>query len=427
MASSVRSSAIAAPSQWTTLSRWLPTGANRNTWLLAGCQAMQLSTNSTLIVINGLAGLALAPNKVLATLPVTLWVFGGMVATLPASFHMRRVGRQSGFIHGSLIGIVAAVTSAAALGIQSFWLLCVGALLFGAQNAFGQYYRFAAADVAAPDFKSTAISLVLAGGVLGGVLGPSTSRFAIDALPHKFMGGFLALVAFALIAIALLRATRLPEAHADAYSAVGRPMTQIAAQPAFIVAVLAAAIGWGVMYLLMTAAPMAMGACGHAYGDAAFVVSWHVMAMFAPAFFTGPLLRRYGVMRVMLAGALINIAAVGIALSGGGVTQFWWSLVLNGVGWNLLYVAGTTLLTTTYRPEEKAKVQGANDFLIFATMAVSSFLSGLIFTGLGWEAVNLSALPLIAAVIIAIAWLALRSRRPEAKCEQPKDRSVGVQ
>ena len=391
--------------------RTKPKGTQRNIWLLAGCQAMQLSINATLIAINGLAGLALASNKAFATLPVSLWVIGGMLATMPASFHMKSVGRRRGFIHGSVIGIAGALVSAAAISFHSFWLLCFGALFFGAQNAFGQYYRFAAADSATPDFKSSAISLVLAGGVVGGILGPGTSRFAVDLLPEKFMGTYLALIAFALVTIALLRITRIPEPALEERLATARPIAEITAQPEFIVAVLAGAVGYGVMYFLMTSAPIAMDACGHPYGDAAFVVSWHVIAMFAPSFFTGPLIRRYGVLSIMLAGALMNVASVSIALSGGEVAQFWWSLVLNGAGWNFLYIGGTTLLTETYRPEEKAKVQGANDLLIFATMTISSFFSGLIIIKAGWEAVNLSALPLIGIVIVAIAWLALRYRR----------------
>jgi len=397
--------------RWSIVTRGLASGEHRNLWLLAGCQAMQLSTNATLIVINGLAGLALASNKALATLPITLWVIGGMVATMPASFYMKRVGRQRGFMHASGIGIVAALVSAAAIGMHSFWLLCLGALIFGGQNAFGQYYRFAAADSATADFKSTAISLVLAGGVLGGILGPGTSRFAIDLLPQKFMGAYLALIAFLLVTIALLSLTRLPQPTGETHTGRGRSLAEIAAQPEFIVAVLAGAVGWGVMYLLMTSAPIAMGICGHPYGDAAFVVSWHVMAMFAPSFFTGTLIRRYGVLSILLAGALINVVSVGIALSGGAVAYFWWSLVLDGVGWNFLYVGGTTLLTETYRPEEKAKAQGANDLLIFAMMAFSSFFSGLILTAGGWEAVNLWALPMVGVLLLAIAWLAVRNRR----------------
>ncbi len=389
----------------------LQNDSRRNIWLLAGGQAMQLSTNATLIAINGLAGLALASNQALATLPVSFWVVGGMLATIPASLHMKRVGRRRGFIHGSLIGIVGALVSATAIWLHGFWLLCFGALLFGAQNAIGQYYRFAAADSAAPDFKSSAISLVLAGGLVGGILGPSTSRFAVDLLAPKFIGAFLVLIAFALVTIVLLRYARIPNPTAEEQAATGRPIAEIAVQPKFIVAVLGGAIGYGVMYFLMTSAPIAMDFCGHPYGDAAFVVSWHVIAMFAPSFLAGTLVRRFGVLPLMLVGALVNVFAIGIALTGVGVAQFWWSLVLLGMGWNFLYIGGTTLLTETYRPEERAKVQGANDFLIFAMMAVSSFSSGLIVTGAGWEAVNLSALPMVAVLIVAIVRLALRERR----------------
>ena len=385
--------------------------SRRNIWLLAGGQAMQLSTNATLIAISGLAGLALATDKALATLPVSFWVVGGMLATIPASFHMKRVGRQRGFIHGSLIGIAGALVSAAAIWLHSFWLLCFGALLFGAQNAIGQYFRFAAADSAAPDFKGTAISLVLAGGLVGGVLGPGASRFAVDLLEPKFMGAFLVLIVFALVTIALLRYARIPNPTAQERMATGRPIAEIAAQPKFIVATLGGAIGYGVMYFLMTSAPIAMDFCGYPYGDAAFVISWHVIAMFAPSFLAATLIKRFGVLNLMLAGALVNIASIGIALLGVQVAHFWWSLVLLGVGWNFLYIGGTTLLTETYRPEERAKAQGANDFLIFAMMAISSFSSGLIVTGAGWAAVNLSALPMVAVVIVAIAWLALRGRR----------------
>jgi len=386
-------------------------GSGRSLGVLAACQAMLLSTNATLIAIYGLAGLALASNQALATLPVSFWVVGGMLATMPASLHMKRVGRQRGLVHGSVIGIAGALVSAAAIWLHSFWLLCFGAVLFGAQNAVGQYYRFAAADGATPDFKSSAISLVLAGGLVGGILGPSTSRLTVDLLAPKFMGAFLMLIVFALVTIVLLRLTRIPDPTAEERAAIGRPIAEIAAQPRFIVAVLGGAIGYGVMYFLMTSAPIAMDSHGHPYGDAAFVVSWHVIGMFAPSLFAGAFIKRFGVLNVMLAGALISVASVGIALSGGGVPHFWWSLVLLGVGWNFLYIGGTTLLTETYRPEEKAKVQGVNDFLIFAVMAISSFSSGLIVTGAGWEAVNLSALPLVGVVIVAIVWLALREHR----------------
>lgn len=382
----------------------------RNVGLLAACQALLLTNNATLIAINGLAGLALAPRAALATLPVTFWVVGGALATMPASLHMKRVGRQRGLTAGTLWGIVGALICAAALWQQSFWALCFGTLVFGVYNAYGQYYRFAAADAASVDFKSTAISLVLAGGLVGGILGPTTSRFTVDLMQPRFTGAYLALIGFSLATMLLLRFIRIPTPDARTQAAPGRPLAEIAAQPKFIVAVMAGAIGYGVMNFLMTSTPIAMGVCGHPYGDAAFVISSHVIAMFAPSFVTGRLIRRLGVLPVMFAGALFNFLAIGIALSGIAVAQFWWSLVLLGVGWNFLYLGGTTLLTETYRPEEMAKAQGANDQAIFIMLAISSFTSGLTVTAVGWERVNLFALPMVAVVAIAIVWYGVTQR-----------------
>jgi predicted MFS family arabinose efflux permease len=298
--------------------------------------------------------------------------------------------------------------------LQSFWLLCFGTLVFGVYNAYGQYYRFAAADVAGPEFRSTAISLVLAGGLVGGVLGPTTSRATVDLLQPRFTGAYLALIGFAVLTIVLLRFVRIPAPSAKVQAAQGRPLAEIAAQPKFIVAVLSGAIGYGVMNFLMTSTPIAMGVCGHPYSDATFVISSHVIGMFAPSFVTGALIRRVGALPVMFVGALLNFAAIAVALSGISVAQFWWSLVLLGVGWNFLYVGGTTLLTETYRPEEMAKAQGANEQAIFVVMAISSFTSGLTVTQAGWERVNLYALPLVALVAIAIGWFSLMHRQGKA-------------
>jgi MFS family permease len=384
----------------------------RNVGVLAACQALLFTNNATLIAINGLAGLSLAPNVALATLPVTCWVLGGAIATMPASFHMKRVGRQRGLTLGALWGVAGALLCALAIWLQSFWLLCFGTLVWGTYNAYGQYYRFAAADIATPDFRATAISLVLAGGLVGGILGPTTSRYTVELLAPKFMGAYLGLIVFALATMVLLRFIRIPTPSAAEKAAAGRPLREIAAQPKFLLAVFAGAIGYGVMNFLMTSTPIAMQVCGHPYADAAFVISSHVVAMFAPSFVTGRLIRRFGVLPTMLAGALLNLACIGVALAGIAVANFWWSMVLLGVGWNFLYIGGTTLLTETYRPEERAKAQGANDQAIFIMMAISSFTSGMTVTTAGWERVNLMALPLIAAVAAALLWFALHQRAP---------------
>lgn len=391
-----------------------PDHARRNVALLAACQAMLFTNNSTLIAINGLAGLALAPFTALATLPVTCWVLGGAIATMPASFHMKRVGRQSGLTRGTLWGIAGALICTAAIWTQNFWLLCFGTLVWGVYNAYGQYYRFAAADVASPDFKANAISLVLAGGLVGGILGPTTSRLTVDLLAPKFMGAYLSLIAFAVVTMLLLRFIRIPNPTVSEQAASGRPLSVIAAQPKFVIAVLSGAISYGVMNFLMTSTPIAMQVCGHPYADSALVISSHVVAMFAPSFVTGGLIRRAGVLPVMFAGAVLNLASIGIALTGISVAHFWFSLVLLGVGWNFLFIGGTMLLTETYRPEERAKAQGANDQAIFIVMVISSLTSGVTVTAAGWERVNLFALPMVALVAAALVWYALQQRARKA-------------
>ena len=386
----------------------------RNVGLLAGCQAMLMSNNSSLIAINGLAGLALAPFRGLATLPVTAYVVGAAASTMLASLHMKRVGRRRGLEFGTLWSIVGALVCAAAVWQGSFWMLCAGSLVLGVYNAYGQYYRFAAADVATPEFRATAISLVLAGGLAGGILGPTLTRATLDAVGPHFAGAYLTLIGFALVTLALLRFLRVPTPPEVERTASGRPLAQLAAQPAFLIAVASAAIGYGVMNFMMTSTPIAMQVCGHPFGDAAFVISSHVIAMFAPSFFTGALIRRAGTLPVMFTGALLNFAAIGVGLSGISVAHFWLALVLLGVGWNFLYIGGTTLLTTTYRPEERAKVQGANDQTIFIVMAISSFTSGMTVTAAGWERVNFVAVPLVFVVAIAIVWYALHERTRKA-------------
>ena len=383
---------------------------HRNVGLLAACQAMLFTNNSTLIAINGLAGLALAPYAALATLPVSCWVLGGALATMPASLHMKRVGRQAGLTSGTFWAVAGALICAAAIALQSFWLLCAGTLVWGVYNAYGQYYRFAAADLAPPDYRSTAISLVLAGGLVGGLLGPNLSRWTIDLAERKFQGAYLALIVFAIATMVLLRFIRIPAPSAAERAASGRPLREIASQPKFIVAVLSGAVGYGVMNFLMTSTPIAMQACGHPFGAAAFVISSHIIGMFGPALFTGLLIRRLGVLPVMIAGAALNVVTIAIAYSGISVAHFWWSLVLLGVGWNFLYTGGTALLTETYRPEERAKAQGANDQAIFVIMFISSFSSGIAVTSGGWERVNLFALPLVAVVAAVLVWFAAHER-----------------
>jgi MFS family permease len=384
--------------------------AKKNVAVLATCQALLFTNNSTAIALNGLAGYALAANKGLATLPVTAWVIGGALSTLPASLLMKRIGRRSGFTVGALTGMVGASICSAALYLGNFWLFCFGTMVFGVYNAVAQYYRFAAADAASADFKAKAISLVLAGGLVGGILGPETSKLTVDLFATHYLGAYLSLIGFLVLVVLVVQQLDIPVPPAAAHAEPTRPLAQIMAQPVFVVAVLAAAIGYGVMNLLMTATPLAMGLCGHPYSAAATVIGWHVIGMFGPSFFTGSLIKRFGVLQVMTAGALLLYVVVAIALSGISVAHFWFALVVLGVGWNFLYIGGTTLITEVCTPPERAKTQGANDLIIFVMMAASSFSSGLLLEKSGWQILNYLAIPLITAAAAGVLWLHFRRR-----------------
>ena len=383
--------------------------AKKNVALLCAAQALLFTNNTILISINGLAGYALADDKSLATLPITAYVIGAALTTLPISQLMRRIGRVNGFSLGTLIGIVGALICGFAIYSHSFWTLCAGTLVMGIYNASVQYYRFAAADVASNDFRSKAISLVMAGGLVGGVLGPQTSKWTKDIVPTEFLGAYLVLVGFCVVALALQRQMSIPRLTMAEQKDQGRPLIDIVRQPAFLVAVLSATVGYGVMNLLMTAPPLAMKACLHPFSDTAFVIQWHVIAMFAPSFVTGALIARFGVRTIMFAGVLLSLACVAIALAGVDVMHFWVALMLVGVGWNFMYIGGTTLLTESHTPAEKAKAQGANDMAIFITMAISSASSGWLFSARGWEMMNYGAIPFL--VITAVAILLYGRRR----------------
>jgi len=384
--------------------------AKKNVAVLATCQALRFTNNSTVIALNGLAGYALATNKALATLPVTAWVIGGALSTLPASLLMKRIGRRAGFTVGALTGMVGAAICSLALYLENFWLFCFGTMVFGVYNAAAQYYRFAAADAASTDFKAKAISLVLAGGLVGGIVGPEASKLTVDLLATPYLGAYLSLIGFLVLVVLVVQRLDIPVPAAAAHKEPSRPLAQIMAQPVFVVAVLAAAIGYGVMNLLMTATPLAMGICGHPYSAAATVIGWHVIGMFGPSFFTGSLIKRFGVLQVMAAGALLLYVVVAIALSGIGVAHFWFALVVLGVGWNFLYIGGTTLITEACTPPERAKTQGANDLIVFVVMATSSFSSGLLLEKSGWQMLNYLALPFVTAAAVAVLWLLARRR-----------------
>jgi MFS family permease len=384
----------------------MPRTSHRDIVLLACCQALLLVNNAGLISMNALIGYGLTADKTYASLGATTYVLGSAMTTMPASLWMGRVGRRRGFMTGSLIAIVGCALAALAVWLRSFPLFCLATAVIGIYTAFGLQYRYAAAEVAEPSFKAKAISLVLAGGIVGGFLGPESTRWAKDLLPVPFLGSFLVLAAVAVVAMAVQSRVHVPPPTLEERGGGGRSLAAIVRQPVFIVAALAGGLGYGLMNLLMVATPLAMSFCSHPYGAAAMVIEWHVVGMYAPGFFTGSLIKRYGALNVILAGVAFVALCIAVALNGTSVAHFVVALALLGIGWNFMYVGGTTLLTESYRPAEKAKTQGANDFIVFAVMGISSFSSGALVSAAGWETMNAGALPVLAVVALAVAWLA---------------------
>lgn len=384
---------------------------NRNVWLLTLCSGLFMTNNVTFIAINGLVGLALAPTMWMATLPVTGYVVGSALATGLVARTQRAWGRKRSFQLGLVVAVLTAALCATAAAASNFWLLVGATALAGYYNANAALYRFAAVELVAPPFKEKAISLVLAGGILGAVVGPNLATRTKDWLAVPFAGAYAALAVVALLSLAVLSFIEFPALPKPDPAHPGRPLREIVRQPVFIVAVAAAALGFGVMNLLMSATPIAMAQCKHPFESTALVIEWHVLGMFVPSFFTGHLIKRFGVLPVMAAGVVLNLACIAVALSGVDLMQFLAALLLLGVGWNFLYVGGTTLLTEAYRPEEKTTAQAAMDFWVYTTTAVTSFASGALITTQGWELLNWGSLLPIALITAAIAWLAVQRRR----------------
>jgi MFS family permease len=386
----------------------------RNVIVLATAQALFMSVQGMGIAATPLAAhMLLRPDlKWMATVPVFLVHLGIMATTIPASLLMGVVGRRAGFSLGALIGVVSGAMGCLALYRQSFPLLCASALLQGMQAAFFWYFRLAAADATGPAFRAKAISLVMAGGVLAGFLGPQVAKWSVDWFAAvTFAGIYIAMGMFSVAVLALVQLIRIPTLTAIERAARGRPMVEIARQPAYRVALASSVFGYAVMTLTMSATPLAMLACGFNFNDSATVIQAHIIAMFLPSFFTGHLISRFGVLRVIAAGGLIEVGCALVNLSGVNFANFLVANVLVGFGWNLAYVGGSTLLTTTYSPSERAKVQASHDFTVYAATASAAALSGVLAAKAGWVVINLAALPLMAAVIGAALWLMMNERR----------------
>ncbi len=382
----------------------------KNVILLAICQALAMTGMTMNMTVTALVGKELTPDQAYATLPLALQFTATMLATMPASLYMRYVGRRLGFVTGVMIGVAGATIGLYAIFEQDFPLFCLASMLIGVFQGFALLYRYAAADTASDSFRPRAISLVLAGGVVAALVGPELAKWSFDLFaPVLFAGSFLVIACVQALSLLFLAFVEIPKPSAEERQSSGRPLAEIVRQPVFLVAVFGAMIGYGSMTFIMTATPLAMVDCGFAFQDAAFVVQWHAVGMFAPSFFTGSLIQRFGVVQVMLAGVLAYLATVAINLSGIEMLQFFSALVLLGIGWNFLFIGGTTLLTQAYRPEERAKVQGLGDFLVFSMSTLAAFASGAVNHNLGWQAVNLGILPLAIAVGLALLWY--RSRR----------------
>ncbi|MFO1280304.1 MAG: MFS transporter [Burkholderiaceae bacterium] len=384
---------------------------NRNLLLLALCQGLFLTNNVVFIAINGLVGLSLAPLGWMATLPVMGYVVGGALSTSLVAGVQTRFGRRVSFQTGLLVALLSALLCALAAWRRDFWLLCAATVIAGYYSANGQLYRFAAAELSAPSFREKAVSLVLAGGLLGAVVGPNLASRTRALSEVPFLGAYLSLALVALLSMALMAFVRFPLTPPKAAGgSAGRPLSVIARQPVFIVAAASAALSYGVMNLLMAATPLAMQVCGFPFDDAALVLEWHVIGMFAPGFFTGHLIRRFGTLPIMGTGVVLYAVCIAVALSGVDLHRFLVALFLLGVGWNFLFTGSTTLSLRAYRPEEKDRAQAAINFCVFATMALTSFASGALVTTQGWALLNLGSLLPVALTGLALAWLALRQR-----------------
>ncbi len=379
----------------------------RNVAILASCQAYFFIANTILITTSGLVGLTIAPNPAMATIPLASQFLGTMLATMPASLLMGRIGRRAGLVIGGLFGIVSGLLGAYAIVQASFTLFIAAGLLYGVFAAFAQYYRFSAADAAdvsaAADkmaARARAISLVMAGGLVAGFLGPELAKATQDLVPpFLFAGCYLAIAVVALFATVTLLFLDIPMREAEASDEPARPLLEIIRQPVAITAFASALVAYVTMNLLMTMTPLAMLACGFAFADSATVIQWHVVGMFAPSFFTGSLIARYGAERLIACGGVLMIGCIAINAAGIEFGNFLAALFLLGLGWNFMFIGGTTLLTRAHRPSEKAKVQGFNDLCLFTAVTISAAASGALHEWVTWQPMNLLALPLVLAVI----------------------------
>jgi MFS family permease len=385
---------------------------NKNLWLLAACQSLMMTNNALLVTASALVGMLLAEDISFATLPLALQFFSTMLTSVPASLIMKRNGRRFGFMLGSIIGLSGGIIATTAIFQADFWMFCLGTLLIGAFNGFGNFYRFAAVDVVKENMRSRAISYVMAGGVVAAIFGPNIASWTHDAIASaEFAGSYIVICVLYILSFIVLSFVRIPAVHTEQHNQQSaRSLLTLIKQPAFFVAVICGMLSYAVMSLVMTATPLSMNH-HHSLSDTAFVIQWHVLGMFAPSFFTGKLISRYGVINIMLVGAILLIVAVIGNLQGISLWHYWFALLCLGVGWNFLFIGATDLLTYTYNGSEKAKAQAFNDFFVFGSVTLAALTAGYLQHNFGWEVVNLGVLPLIACILIALVWIKLKHQQ----------------
>lgn len=379
---------------------------NKNLVLLILCQGIFLTNNITFVAINGLVGLSLTNISWMATLPIMGYVVGGALSTGLVARTQKKYGRQKSFQLGLLVAVISSLICGYAANSKNFWLLTFGTFVAGYYSANGQLYRFAAPELTHASLRDKAISWVLAGGILGAVAGPNLAVLTKDIFDTPFLGAYLTLTAAGLLGLIVMNFIHFPdEVVVKKVLPAGRSALELLRQPVFMVAAISSALGYGVMNLLMAATPLAMKVCGLPFSDAALVLQWHVIGMFAPGFFTGSLIKKFGTYRIMILGIALNFFCIMIALAGIEVHHFLLSSFILGVGWNFLFTGATSLAMTAYRPEEKDKAQGIVNFFVFATMAITSFSSGALVTTSGWDILNFASLFPVVLMGVALLWL----------------------
>lgn len=395
----------------------------RNVPILALCQALYMSGTSLMVATSALVGFALAADKTYASMGFTAQLLSTMLASIPAAALMSRFGRKPAFLLGTVIAALGAMLCTYAIIRHRFDLFIVGSMLLGASSGFANYYRFAAADNVDVAHKSRAISYVLAGGVLAAVIGPNLANLTRDTISDAaFAGSYAAIIALYVLSFVLLSFLKLHQPAPSLGIAIdsGRPLRVIARQPRFIIAIICGMLGYATMTLVMTATPLAMQHHAYPFSDTSFVIQWHVLGMFAPSFFTGHLIQRFGLLRIMLGGAVMGVACVFINLSGTSIEHFWLALVLLGLSWNFLFIGATTLLTETYASNERFKSQALNDFMVFSMVSLASLSAGALQHLLGWQFVNYAALPMLVIIMASLSWLyRVDQRMARSPQEQP--------